>query len=70
MVGENWRPAMPPAPDEINCPRCHELATKRLLAPEDLQMMTKAVGDVFLIDCRRCGSYECKLPQYDDPERQ
>jgi len=41
-----------------------------LLAPEERQMMTKAVGEVFLIDCRRCGSYECKLPQYDDPERQ
>jgi hypothetical protein len=41
-----------------------------LLAPEDRQMMTKAVGDVFLIDCRHCGSYECQLPRYDDLERQ
>ncbi len=48
--------------DQIKCRRCHELAIWKLLQPSDREMMTKVVGDVFEIACRRCGRYESKLP--------
>jgi hypothetical protein len=53
--------------DQIKCPRCHELATSRLLQPSDREMMTKVVGDVFEIACHHCGRYEFKLPDYGSP---
>jgi hypothetical protein len=35
------------------------MATKRLLAPDERQMVTEANADVFEIDCPVCGKYEC-----------
>ena len=46
--------------EKIKCPRFpdHGLAAKRLLAPDERQMITETDRDVFEIDCPVCGKYE------------
>jgi hypothetical protein len=53
---------MPPAA-EIMCPRHpdHGMAIKRSLLPEECQMLTKGKGQVFVIECEFCGTYEWRF---------
>jgi hypothetical protein len=59
---------MPVATDQIRCPRNpdHGLVTKRCLAPEEREMITRVNGDVFEIGCHVCGRYECEVPVYSE----
>ena len=55
---------MPSTKEQVECPRNpeHGMVAKRLLAPDERQMATKAGGDVFEIDCSVCGKYEHPAP--------
>jgi hypothetical protein len=59
---------MSPITEQIACPKYpdHGMVIKRWLHHDDRQMITKGEGEVFMIDCPFCGSYECQLPRYDD----
>jgi hypothetical protein len=57
-----------PIIEQITCPKNpdHGMVNKRWLHPDDRQMITKGVDDVFEIDCAHCGKYEHRDEQTDE----